>query len=80
MRRRYRDASDRPQPPAHVSLETLTTECAELYVHVPSPGRPIPIEVAPCPVDDNIPGEEDISEAVLWLRLYCAGGPSDMRA
>ena len=42
-------------------------------------GRPIPIEVAPFPVDENIPGEEDISEAVLRLQLHHKGGPSGMR-
>ena len=33
----------------------------------PASREPIPIEVAPLPVDDNIPGEEDIYEAVLRL-------------
>ena len=40
--------------PNRVSLETLTAKRAELYAHVPPPGRPIPIEVAPFPVDENI--------------------------
>ena len=55
-------------------------ERADLYAHVPPLVRPIPIEVAPLPVDDNIPGEEEISGAVLGLRLHCARGPSGMRA
>ena len=29
---------------------------------------------------DNIPGEEDISKAVLRLQLHHAGGPSGMQA
>ena len=61
-------------------METLTEERAELYAHTPPPGRPIPIEVAPFLVDDNIPGEEDIFKVVLWLRLHRSGGPSDMRS
>ena len=31
-------------------------------------------------MDDNIPVEEDIFEAVMQLRLHCAGGPSVMRS
>ena len=52
----------------------------ELYAHVPPPGRPIPTEVAPFPVDDTILGEEDISEAMMRLRLHHTGGPSGMKA
>ena len=46
----------RDPPPARISLETLTTERAELYAHVPPPGRPIPIKVSLFPVDITIPG------------------------
>ena len=60
-----------------MGLETLT---ADLYAHIPPPGRPIPIEVYRFPVYYNIPGEEDIDKAVQRLRLHCAGGPSGMRA
>ena len=61
-------------------METLTEECAELYAHVLPPGQPITIEVSPLPLDDNIPGEEDIVKAVLRLRLHHIEGPSGMRA
>ena len=44
------------------------------------PGKNIPIEVASFPVDDNIPGDEDIAKKVLQLQLHRAEGPSDMRA
>ena len=57
--------ADRTPPPACISLETLTEEHGEFYAHVSSTGQPIPIEVAPFPVDDNILGEEDIFEEVL---------------
>ena len=76
----YRDADDRPPPPAHISLETLTEEFAEPYAHVLPPGRPIPIELAPFPVDDTIPREEEIAEVVLHLQLHRDEGPSGMRA
>ena len=63
----YRYAANRPPPTARVSLETLTEECADLYTYVPPPGKIIAIEVPDFPVDDNILGGEDISEAVLRL-------------
>ena len=76
----YRYADNRPPPLARVSLETLTAERAELYAHIPPPGRPITIEVSPFPVDENILGEEDIAEAVLRMRLNYARGLSVIRA
>ena len=48
--------------PSSVSLQTLTAERAELYTPVPPLLLPIPIEIDPLPVDDNIPEEEDIYE------------------
>ena len=72
MRGWYRDTANRPPPLACVFLETLKAERVELYSHVLPPGIPIPIEVAPLPVDENILGEEEISEAVLQLRIHCA--------
>ena len=61
-------------------METLMAECAELYAHVPPPGRPITIDMALFPVDDNIPGGEDIFEAVLRMQLHFDGDPSGMKA
>ena len=54
----YIDAANRPPPLVCVSLETLTMERADLYSHVPPPEQPIPIEVAPFQLDDNIPGQK----------------------
>ena len=70
----------RPPTAARVSLETLTAELVEIYYHVLPLGQPIPIEVASFLVYDNITMEEDISKAVLRLRLHHDGGPSIMRA
>ena len=72
--------ANRPPPPESVSLENLVAEGVELYDHVLPPGRPIPIEVSPFPVDCNILGKEDISEAVMHLPLHRVGGPSIVRA
>ena len=72
--------ANRLPPLSRVSLETLTAERADLYTHVTPPGRPIPIEVAPFQMDENILGEEDISEAMLRPQLHRFGGPSGMKA
>ena len=79
MWRWYRDAANWPPSPARVSLKNLTAERAEIYVHVPPPGRPIQIYAAPFPVDDNIPGEKEIAKAVLRMQLHRSGGLSSMR-
>ena len=76
----YKDAAERPPSLAHISLETLTAEHVELYSHVPPPGRPISIKVAPFPLDDTILEEDYFVEAVTWLRLHRAKGPSVIRA
>ena len=55
-------------------------ERAELYAHVPPPGRTIPIKVALFPTYDTILGEEEIAEALMRLGLHCARGPSGMKA
>ena len=52
----------------------------ELYAHIPPPGWPIAIEVAPFPVDDNIPRGGGVVEAMLRLQLHRAGGPPSIRA
>ena len=80
MRGWYKDAANRPPPPSErISLETLTMERAEIYAHVPPPGRPIIIELSHLPVDDNILGEENIAEAVIKLQLHCDDAPSVMK-
>ena len=77
MRVRY---TDTPPPWERISLETLTSERAVIYLHVPLMGRPIPIKVALFPMDYTILGWEDVAEAVTRIWLYRAGGPSGMKA
>ena len=52
----------------------------EIYAHVPTRGRPITIKVDPLPVDNNILGEEKISEAVTRIWMHRAGVPSGMKS
>ena len=64
----YKYAID-PPPPPRVTIERMTSERKELYYHVPTPGRPIPVEVISFSVEDSIPEKVDISESVERLRL-----------
>ena len=80
MRGCYRDAANRPPPPARISLDNLTEEHVELYAHVLPPEKPIPIKVALLPVDDTISGEEGVAKAATWIQLHLIGGPSGMKA
>ena len=45
-----------------------------------SPGSNIPISVKPVPVDDSVPTEDEIEEAVKHLQRNRSGGASGMRA
>ena len=38
----YSDAANRPPPPAHMYMEILTAERAELYPHIPPLGDLFP--------------------------------------
>ena len=49
-------------------------ERVELYSHVPSPGDNIPVTVIPSDVDDSVPTEDEIAEAVKKLRRNGRGG------
>ena len=55
-------------------------ERADLYAHVPLPGRPILTKIAPFPIYDTILGEEETAEAVTRLSLHRAAGPSGMKS
>ena len=61
-------------------LERITAERVELYSHVPPLGDNIPVTVTPSAVDDSVPTEDDIVEAVKKLRRNRSGGPLGIRA
>ena len=61
-------------------LERITAERVDLYSYVPSPGENIPVIVRPVQVDELVPTEEEIEEAVKNLRRNRSGGPLGMRA
>ena len=47
---------------------------------MPYPGTNIPVTVRPVPVDNSVPTEDKIEEAVKNLRRNRSGGPSGMQA
>ena len=70
----------RAPPPARAMLERITAERVELYRHVPPSGDNIPVTVTPADIDDYVPTEDGILEAVKKLWRKQAGGPSGIRA
>jgi len=61
-------------------MEALTQERVDLYTAETPPGDPIPINVDPFDVNDDIPTDGEIREAVKSLRNGRAGGLGGMRA
>ena len=51
-----------------------------MYSHVPPPGDNIPVTVTPADVDDLVPTEDEIAEAVKKLWRNRSGGPSGIHA
>lgn len=76
----YRHHGDRPPKPSRQDLDSVANEFEDLYRESTPVGPPIPIHVAPAPVDDSVPSEEEIRNAVARLRNNRATGPSKMRA
>ena len=70
----YKAAVNRAPPPARATLERITAERVNLYSYVPSLGENIPVSVKPVEVDDSVPTEDKIEEAVKKLRRNRFGG------
>ena len=79
-KRWYRAAEDRALKPCYESMAKQTAEREELYRKVIPPGDPIPINVDPYEVQDEVPGDMEIRAKVKDLRNGRAGGASKMRA
>jgi len=76
----YKHHGDRPPKPSRTDLQTLTTQFRDLYTkETPCPpGAPIPVHIAPYPIDDSIPDEAEIERTVRRLKNYKATGPSGL--
>ena len=70
----YKDEVSRALPPAQATLQRITAEQVELYSYVPPPGENIPVTVTPSELDDSVPMEDEIAEAVKKLRRNRSGG------
>ena len=80
LKGRYKAAVDHVPPPARVTLERITAERVDLYSYVPSSGTNIPVTVRPVPVDNLVPTEDEIVEAVKNLRKNRSRGSLVMQA
>ena len=56
----YKAAVNRAPPPTRATLERITAERVGLYSYISSPGKNIPVTVAPAEVDDLVPKEDEI--------------------
>ena len=75
----YKAAVNRSPLPARATLERIMTERVDLYSYVPPPGENIPVTVTPASVDNSVPMEDEIADAVKKLRRNRSGGASGMR-
>ena len=76
----YRAAVNRALLPARDTLERITAERVELYSHVPPQGDNILVTVTLSDIDDSVPTEDEILEAVKKLRRNRSGEASGIRA
>ena len=76
----YKAAVNRAPPPARATLERIMAERVDLYSYVSSPGENIPVTVTLEEVDDSVPIEDEIEDAVKKLRRNRSWGPSGMHA
>ena len=80
MKRWYKAAVNRDPPPARATLERITAEPVELYSHFPPPRENISVTVTPSEIDDSVPTEDEIAEAVKKLRRNRSGEPLRIRS
>ena len=82
IKRWYRHASARQPNPSREDLHKVANDYAALYTaETPSPpGPPIPTHVAPFPILDGPPTEDEIAEAVRRLHNNRSPGASKIRA
>ena len=76
----YTQAAGHPLKPSRKDLETVTDERIELYTREDPTEDPIPVLAGSCDIDDDVPTEQEIAQAVRRLRNGKAAGPSKIRA
>ena len=58
-----------------MTVDSYTTEHAELYVCRPPEELQVPMSVTPLAVEYRIPGGKEVAQAVRSLKKRRAGGP-----
>jgi len=76
----YQVAEDRAPKSCHQLMEQQTKERVELYTKVPPPGDPIPINIDPFEMNDEVPTDEELRGVVFGIRNGRAGGVSGIHA
>ena len=76
----YQAAVTHMPPPARVTLELITEDQVDLYLHVPPPEENIPVLVDPLPVEESVPTEDGIEWAAKQLQNHRSRGASRMQA
>jgi hypothetical protein len=76
----YRAASDTQAKPCRQTMERQTSEWVDLYARRDSPGNPLPINVIPSEINDEVPSDGELRGVVGELTNGRAAGASGMRA
>ncbi len=76
----YRAASDTQAKPCRQTMERQTSERVDLYARGVLPGNPLPINVAPTEINDDVPSDGELWGVVGELTNGQAAGASGMRA
>jgi hypothetical protein len=76
----YWAASDTQAKPCRQTMERQTSEQIDLYTRRDSPGNPLPINVAPTEINNDVPSDGELRGVVGELSNGQAAGASGMRA
>jgi hypothetical protein len=76
----YRAASDTQEKPCRQTMERQTSERVDLYARRDLPGDPLPINVTPTEINDDVPSDGELRGVVGKLTNGRAAGASGMRA
>jgi hypothetical protein len=81
LQRWYKHSGDRPPRPTRTDLNNTSNEYRTLYQTTQPPGEPFTTHIdTPFPVDDDIPTEQEIADAIRNLKNGKAPGHSGIRA
>ncbi len=76
----YRAATEMQAKPCYHTMECQTLERVDLYAQRESPGDPLPINVTPVVINDNVPTDGELRQVAGKLTNGRAAGASGMCA